>query len=83
MSLFKNPWFWIVVGIVAAVSAYMLRSISAVGFMICYILAPIAFGSAVRTYLDKCDFVDELMDAAWRSDAESRFERRAPIVLWN
>ena len=72
MSLFKNPWFWIVVGIVAAVSAYMLRSISAVGFLICYILTPIAFGLAVQTYLDKCDFMDELMDAAWRPDTETR-----------
>lgn len=72
MSLLKNPWFWATAGIVAAASAYMIRSVSAVGFVICYILTPIAFGLAVRTYLDKCDYENDVMDAAWRPDTGPR-----------
>ena len=69
MSLLKNPWFWVIAGIVAAASAYMIRSVSVVGFVICYILTPTAFALAIRTYLDRCDFADEWMDAAWRPNA--------------
>ena len=72
MSLFKNPWFWVIAGIVAAASAYMIRSVSAVGFLICYILTPTAFGLATRIYLDKCDYENDVMDAAWRPDTEPR-----------
>ena len=68
MSLLKNPWFWVVTGIVAVVSTYMLCSVFAVGAIFCYILTPTAFGLATRTYLDKCDYENDVMDAAWRPD---------------
>ena len=83
MPLFKNLCFWVLTGIVAAVSAYMIRSASAVGFMICYLLTPTAFGLAVRTYLDQCNFADALMDAAWRPNTEAVAVTEDSIVRWS
>ena len=83
MSLFKNPRFWFVAGIVTAVSAYILRSTSIIWLTIFYIMSSSAFGLSVRTYLDKCEFSDAYMDSEWQPTNESKFVTRAPIILWN
>ena len=82
MSLLKNSWFWLIAGIVAAVSAYMICSLSTVGFIIFYILSPAAFGLAVRTCLDKCGFTGEGMNDDWQGGNGTEYEESIPLVFW-
>lgn len=84
MSLLKNYRFWSIVGVLAAISAYMIRPVSVNGCMALYILAPLAIGLAIHFYLDKVQYADEWTDANWQSYGDtSKCESRIPIVLWN
>lgn len=70
MSLLKSPWFWAVAGIITTISAYMICSVSAVGFMIFYVMSPASFGLAIRTYLKRSLNADEWLYDDWQHQTD-------------
>lgn len=84
MSLLKNSRFWSIVGILSVISAHMIHTVSVIGCMALYVLAPLAIGLAVRFYLDAVQYADEWTDPKHPSnDNLPSCSSRIPIVLWN